>query len=31
MWKMDDLKKAVKTDLLGEDYVSDAASYGWGR
>lgn len=31
MWTVEELKDAVKKDLLGEDYVSPAASTGWGH
>lgn len=31
MWTVDELKDAVRNDLLGEDYVSEAANYGWGK
>lgn len=31
MWTHEELKEAVKKDLLGEDYVADAAKAGWGH
>jgi len=29
LWDVDKLEAAIKSDLLGEDYVSDAANRGW--
>ena len=31
LWTIAELKDAVKHDLLGEDYVSDASHAGWGH
>lgn len=31
LWEIDDLAAALKADLLGDDYESDAAHAGWGH